>query len=254
MQNIIFAQLIPIEKEGKFGYVDKEGNLKIDYIYDEAMIFDWRGFAKIKFEKRYYLIDTIGTKFLLADNIDSLSEQTRALDLSFSHLTKIPEKVFMYPNIQILLLNNANMHAITELGGIKILPKKIGNFTNLIVLDLRMNSIEILPSEIGNLKKLKLLDLSGNKIDCLPIEFINLSNLRRLHLTCTFKKLPEEINKLIKLEKLEILDIQGCQIKELPDNISKMRNLKELRIMFNPLSVKEKQKIKKLLPNCKIYF
>lgn len=256
LQSIVFSQLTPVEKDGKFGYVDKQGNLVIDYKYDEARVFDRHGLAKVIMVNRYYLIDSIGTEYLLADNnIDSLSEETRALDLSSSHLIEIPEEVFMFPNLQILLLNNANMHAITVLGGINVLPKEIGNLTNLIVLDLRLNSINKLPPEIGKLKNLRLLDLGGNKLDSLPNEIINLINLRKLHLGGSpLKNLPEEIRKLIKLEKLNLLDIQGCQITELPLEISKLKNLKELRIMCNILSNDEKQKIKKLLPNCKIYF
>ncbi|EMN88221.1 hypothetical protein LEP1GSC108_0044 [Leptospira weilii str. UI 13098] len=40
----------------------------------------------------------------------------------------------------------------------------------------------------------------------------------------------------------------------LPAEIGQLQNLQELNLSDNPLSLKEKERIRKLLPNCKIDF
>jgi len=367
-----FAQLTVSEKDGKYGYIDKHGNVKIPYIYNEAWNFNYPGYAYVQKEKKEYLIDTLGTEYRLAyNNIDSLSEETRALDLSCSHLVEIPKRVFMFPLLEILFLDDANMHAITTLGGIKSLPSEIGTLTNLLVLKLEKNSIKEIPTEIENLIKLQILDFGSNQLDTvvseigeltslthlnlngnnltflppeignlenliflglnqnmltslpyeigklknlefiylgmrknssekfrLPSEFWNLSKLKRLDLnTCLIEELPSEIknlteltflnleiNKLSKLpieigalNKLEVLYLYGNLLTVVPKEIGNLTNLKQLDLSRNKLtflpkemanltnlkslylidnnfSETEKEKVRKILPKCKVVF
>jgi len=40
----------------RFGFIDKEGNTKIDFEYEEALQFENNGYAKVKRNNTYYLI------------------------------------------------------------------------------------------------------------------------------------------------------------------------------------------------------
>ncbi len=64
-------------------------------------------------------------------------------------------------------------------------------------------------------------------------------------------ELPKEIGKLTNLLYLEI---GNNKIKSLPDEIKNLTKLQELHIERNLLDEKEKERLKKLLPNCIIHF
>lgn len=52
--------LIPKEKNGKWGFVDKNSNLKVDYIYDEVTQVNKYGFAGVKKNGKWGSIDEKG--------------------------------------------------------------------------------------------------------------------------------------------------------------------------------------------------
>ena len=55
--------LIKVEKDGKYGYIDSTGKLVIDYKYDEAYDFYYK-YGIVRLNDKYYLIDEKGnTKF-----------------------------------------------------------------------------------------------------------------------------------------------------------------------------------------------
>jgi Leucine-rich repeat (LRR) protein len=64
-------------------------------------------------------------------------------------------------------------------------------------------------------------------------------------------ELPKEIGELTHLLYLEI---GNNQLTTLPDEIKYLTSLQELHLESNKLSDKEKERIKKLLPKCVIYF
>ncbi len=112
---------------------------------------------------------------------------------------------------------------------LKELPQDICVLEQLNQLHINSNTISQVPPEIGNLKNLKLLSLKSNKI----------------------KQLPKEIGKLTNLKKL---NLAGNQLNALPTEISGLKNLKVLNLKKNPIAPEEQQKIKQLLPKCKIKF
>jgi len=56
VNNNLFAQ----EKNGKWGFVDKQGNVKVDYNYDKATEFNKYGFAGIRINGKWGVINSNG--------------------------------------------------------------------------------------------------------------------------------------------------------------------------------------------------
>ena len=111
----------------------------------------------------------------------------------------------------------------------KLYDDYVNYLSNLKELDLEDNQLTSLPDWIGNLTNLEELNLNYNNLTSLPYSIGNLKNLERLYL---------HDNKLTSL----------------PESIANLKNLRYLDLEYNPISDEEKERIKKLLPNTKIYF
>lgn len=82
--------------------------------------------------------------------------------------------------------------------------------------------------------------------------FQNSSDVRILHLNGQgFKNLPRQIGNL---QNLTELNLGSNSLTTVPKEIGELRNLKELDLSSNSLSVKEKKRIRKLLPKCSIIY
>lgn len=153
-----------------------------------------------------------------------------------------------------LLLNNNNLSGS--------LPASIGNFSNVIEIDLRTNAISgAIPSEIGNLTKLETLylfntDVGGN----IPTTFAQLSNLKALFINLNELTgiIPSELSSLSELvslnlsdnnlvgnipieltdlSKLEVLALHGNDLEgSIPPEIGNMTTLEYLSLYFNELT------------------
>ncbi|MDH5682097.1 MAG: leucine-rich repeat domain-containing protein [Spirochaetota bacterium] len=109
-----------------------------------------------------------------------------------------------------------------------------------------------LEEAISEADKVEVLDLSGQKINSFPKELLKLPRLRRLSLSFNqIKEIPESI---VQMKSLKVLGLVDNQITVLPDNISQLKGLRVLYLMKNPLSGGEKRRIKKALPDCRVYF
>ncbi|EPG49490.1 leucine rich repeat protein [Leptospira kirschneri serovar Cynopteri str. 3522 CT] len=95
-------------------------------------------------------------------------------------------------------------------------------------MDLSYNQLTTFPKEIEQLKNLQVLDLGSNQLTTLP----------------------EEIEQL---KNLQVLDLGSNQLTTLPEGIGQLQNL-QLYLNNNQLSSEEKERIRKLLPKCQIYF
>ena len=59
-ETIKTGKLIPDEKDGKWGFLDSESNVKVDYIYDKVTDLNSNGFAGIKLNGKWGSIDENG--------------------------------------------------------------------------------------------------------------------------------------------------------------------------------------------------
>jgi hypothetical protein len=219
----------------RYGFIDRKGDVVIDYKYAKAEQFDYRGFAKVK--KRVgrgggrivdYLIDTTDNEYLVAYKLLDLNENITALDLPDQNFKTFPEEMFRYPQLQIITYNQRSIeHHIKELS------PEIGQLTSLTTLILQNDELEHLPAEIGKLKNLKTLDLSYNALTDLPSEMGQLTNLQNLNLHYNnLHHLPAEIGKL---KSLRVLILSKSGINDLPPEIGQLKNLQNLDLSDNLL-------------------
>ncbi len=116
---------------------------------------------------------------------------------------------------------------------ITILPKSIGELSNLIELKLIGNKITELPNEIGGLSTLKELSISDNQIKDIPNALWKLTQLESLSLSDN--KLTTLDAGVGKLENLKNLGLSNNQLNNLPDAIGNLVNLESLGIFNNQL-------------------
>ena len=136
--------------------------------------------------------------------------------------------------------------------GLDQLPYKLSHLDKIVSINLLGNEFKTFPTVLSQLKTLDEISLSSNQLKSVGAEIGQLKNLRILIMNNNhLKELPKEIGDLTNLLYLEI---GNNQLTSLPEAIKFLTNLEELHIERNNLTETEKQKIKKLLPNCVIHF
>lgn len=94
-------------KNNKFGFINKEGEVVIDYKYSSAKQFSNNGYAEVKKEYTSYLIDTIGEEFKVAYKLENLTPTIEALYLKKEKMQELPTKVFNHTQLKILIVENS---------------------------------------------------------------------------------------------------------------------------------------------------
>ncbi len=205
----------------RYGFINRNLETKIEFKYTEALPFDYEGFAKVKRDDMYFLIDTTGHEYRLATEINQLDSSIVALDLRGKNLSTVPPSVFQQKQLLILLLSN---NQLTDI------PSSIGQLINVQYLNLSGNYLASLPNDIGKLKSLQYSNLGQNKLKELPAEIGNWTQLHELNLNDNLMlRLPDTIKDLVKLQYLYL---RGG----------------------NELPHEERVKIEERLPNCHIFF
>jgi hypothetical protein len=164
----------------------------------------------------------------------------KRLDLSNQALQSLPAEIGNFP--ELLELNISRNKLI-------VLPAEIKNLKNLRVLRANSNYLQRFPEEITQLSLLQILELYQNKIITIPPSIAALSNLRELELSdnkLTF--LPAQIGSLTKVRVLRSV---GNIITSIPAELSGMKDLQELDLRFNriariPASLATLPKLQKL--------
>jgi Leucine rich repeat/WG containing repeat len=252
-------------RDGKFGFVDKEGELKIPYKYEKANNFYFPGFAEIQRNSNLYFVDPRGDEYSLARSNSEIEVYTKAVMIQNGRLRYLPQKSYETVDLRVLMLDGNR---------IKWLPSDIGRFRQLEVLTaltpyfgklqklqelhLDHNQISSLPEEIGLLTEMRTLNIDSNQLTSLPNEIGDLKSLRRLELSHNIiQSLPFEINRL---QTLEYLSLNANWLLEFPRIILKLQSLRTLHIGHNPCSdTPEKREainaiMHQSLPNCRVLF
>ena len=157
---------------------------------------------KKKIRRKFIKGNSIDFKFI--DNLEILEEsysRIKRANLSGLGLKKLPDIVFKFQNLKVLVLSNNKL---------KKVPPEIKLFSKLEVLILSSNRLEELPDEIMELKNLKEINLSNNY----------------------FYNFPE---KLTSVKNLERVWIAKNQLKIIPDKLMNCLKLKEVYLKNNPL-------------------
>ena len=69
-----------IDGKVKFGFINKDANVVIDYKYDKAEQFDSTGLAIVFKDTMKYFIDTTGNEYKIANNINEIADGIMAID------------------------------------------------------------------------------------------------------------------------------------------------------------------------------
>lgn len=209
--------------------------------------------------------------------------------LSGNDLTEIPNQVLEISSLQNLIVAvnpikdfPCELNKLKRLKSISFAETKIteincdlSKLDSLEHFDLSRNNLNNLPNEIKNIPNLKWLSLNGNLFTDLSFVDNRLGKLETLYLYSNnvktlgneteylrnlkellifdnqINKIPDNIGYLVNLEKLEIWN---NPIKSISPNISKLTKLKTMRIDDDYLTEKDKENLKKWLPNCQINY
>ena len=218
----------------KYGFMDKEGNIRIPYIYDEAGQFDDYGFARVKIKDKLYLLDTNNVLYPLAETVKALNKNITALRLNEQELDVIPDEIFEQSQLKVLALRGNFLSEI---------PEDINKLKSLISLDLSDNNLILLPEEIAELSSLTILDIRNNYITDFPIFITQLQGLQYLNMSSNnLEIIPSETGQLINLK---ILDLSDNNLSEIERGIEKIISLEGLNLYNNNLKDLPEQLVKK---------
>ncbi len=180
----------------KFGFINKSGDVIIDYKYEKAEQFDeLTGFAKVSKSGNNYLLDIQGKEYPVAYHIDELKSNTLALDLRGENTFKdFPKEIFEHPQLEIIFLDNVIKNIKKPIS----INDNIQKFKDLKFLSLKNCDVNNISNKIYGLKKLEWLDLEKTNISHLSENIQKLDSLFYLNIAQT------KINRA-DYEKLEPL-------------------------------------------------
>lgn len=233
----------------KFGFINKNGEVLIDYLYEDARPFDFQtGFAPVQRNGVLYYLDTSGKEYRAAASLNTITEETVIIDLRNQDLAILPDSLVSFSKIEYLFLNDNKLTALpskigqlsnlkvldAEGNNLKALPESIGQLTQMGNLDLSRNKLEALPKAIGQLRALQFLDLTDNNLQNLPESIGDLAQLKTLSLKSnSLQSAPASMGRLQKLEDIKLND---NKLQSLPITMGNLSSLKKLNLSKNQLS------------------
>ena len=161
------------------------------------------------------------------DSLEVQSENGKftSLSLAFSKIISLPKDIGSFHNLRVLDLDGNQLSS---------LPESISSLKNLQWLNLGRNQLSSLPECLSSLKNLRKLNLSWNQLSSLPESISSLKNLRELNLSWNqLSSLPES---LVLLKNIRQLYLHENKLSSLPESISSLQELRELSLGNNQLS------------------
>ncbi len=94
--------------------------------------------------------------------------------------------------------------------------------------------------------------LNQNSLDSFPEGFTSLTELQSIELgNNRISTVTDSIGSMLRLQ---ILNLSSNKITSLPASIGDLKKLTTFYLKRNPFSKPEQDKVKKLMPNCKVYW
>lgn len=245
----------------------------------DSMRIVWQQKAKIDAQNRLLTYQNL-------INVDSVEE----VNLSLTGLDDIPTYIFRFRNLKTLIISETSIKKLPKkindlvhlktinwkksevsLRSIKLkknttveriyfqgngmtkVPRRIGKFKALEVIDLSKNELKVIP-KLKRLKNLHTVILSENPIQLTESRFNRIAQIDKLRLNnCKIDTLPPSLfalNKLVDLQlaenyistvpnsisqlhNLEFLMLYKNDIKDLPTGIFELKKLQQLDIYYN---------------------
>jgi len=220
----------------KYGIIDRQGNLIVDYEYAARPEYKEKLNAFMSKEKNMTYVFDQDKRYVYANEIKAVTNKT-----TFVHLEKlsgIPKDFSSFANAEILVLKESLSTFLKkrrvgfnrERKVFKKIPKEIETFQNLRKLTLKFTDIDLIPEELMNLSTLEYINLSKcTYLKHLPEDWSKLKNLKELELAFCFrlKELPKSISRLPNLEALNIGSCGDAFINDF-SMLSQLPNLKKL--------------------------
>ncbi|GLT95532.1 hypothetical protein SLE2022_132100 [Rubroshorea leprosula] len=232
VQDVIRDVAVSIACRDRHGLFLEDDHFPIEWSDKEATKgFEWLSLQHVTIEELPDELESPQlTFFRLSNKNPSLKipatffkgkQSLRVLDLTHMEMPSLPSSICLLKNLHTLCLD----HSV--LGDIRI----IGELKNLKILSLLRSDIKMLPREIGQLTQLKLLDLSGcTKLKViLPRVLASMSRLEELYLGNSFNGWEHEeqenqrnasLAELKQLKKLTALEVHIRDVKMIPEDLS----------------------------------
>lgn len=114
------------------------------------------------------------------------------------------------------------------------IPDIIGEFENLVWLNLYGNYDVKLPQSISKLKNLKELNIGNMNLKSLPSWLTELTSLE--HIDFSYNPLNKVPDVIVKMENLKYIEASECNINSIPQNVNKLNKLISLELAYNNIS------------------
>ncbi len=159
-------------------------------------------------------------------NADYFNEMTMlCIDMSLKTVQRTIDQMSQYKSIKTLVITGGQFGAPVNLDDLLYRARNYP-LEELYIINFK-NFVTAIPQNVGNFKRLNLLSLVNNDIKKLPVDIENLNLLKKLY--ADINPITTALPVVGKLKHLEILGISKTKI-----------------------SKAETDKLKQLLPNCKI--
>lgn len=218
---------------GRYGFVNNDGQVLIDYKYSSAIPFGQKyGYAIVKKQDNgpEFLLDTTKAEYKLVRNVNFLIDSSNTACITSIRSRKERFAILNARQLKILFVEDSRGVNQTLL---RRLVLGLKNLPELTTLGLANTGITAIPRGIFVIPNLHTLDLSNNNLG-----------------------LAEELFPSDSLEKSNVvkLDLSNNQLDSIPSRIAQFKNLQYLNLLGNKISRAHLEEIKRWLPNRTILF